>query len=97
VQTPTWYVYILECADKSLYTGVTIDCERREREHNEHARLGARYTRSRRPVRMIWHHACLNRSQAMRFEYWIKRLSRADKQRLLGGGCVQALLPQVTS
>ncbi|WP_432698542.1 GIY-YIG nuclease family protein [Marinobacterium sp. YM272] len=78
-----WYVYILRCADGSFYTGVTTDLERREREHNECNRLGARYTRARRPVELVWHETRANRADALKREYAIKRMRRSAKLRLL--------------
>lgn len=79
-----WYVYILRCADGSFYTGVTTNLERREREHNECNRLGARYTRARRPVQMVWHELRDSRADALKREYAIKRMRRAAKLRLIG-------------
>lgn len=78
-----WYVYIVRCADGSFYTGVTTDPRRREREHNESDRCAARYTRARRPVRLVWLEPQVNRSAALKREYAIKRLSRAAKDRLV--------------
>jgi len=77
-----WYVYILRCADESLYTGVTVDCERRVHEHNHDNKLGARYTKARRPVHLVWQKKCDDRRQAMQQEAAIKKLSRAQKLKL---------------
>lgn len=81
----SWFVYILCCADDTLYTGVTTDPVRRLREHNGEIRGGARYTRSRQPVSMIWHESQPNRSEACKREAQLKRLSRAAKLRLIRG------------
>jgi len=78
-----WCVYILRCADESLYTGITTDLARRLAEHNQDNRLGARYTRARRPVALVYQQACLDRATALREECRIKRLSRTQKQRLI--------------
>ncbi|KAF0809560.1 endonuclease [Alcanivorax sp. S71-1-4] len=78
-----WFVYILRCADASLYTGITNDLQRRVLAHN-HDRTGARYTRARRPVELVWHEQHASRSDALRREAAIKRLSRAKKMHLLG-------------
>ncbi len=78
-----WFVYILACADGSLYTGVTTDPQRRLREHNTDNRLGARYTRARRPVELLWHEQLENRAQAQRREWQIKRLPRRLKLELI--------------
>ncbi len=71
------FVYILECADGSLYTGWTDDLERRLRRHN--AGRGAKYTRSRLPVRLVYHERADDKPSALRREIEIKKLSRAQK------------------
>jgi len=76
-----WYVYILRCQDDSLYTGVCTDLERRIQEHNQCNKKGARYTRARRPVKMVYQEDCENRSEACKREAAIKKLQR--KQKLL--------------
>ena len=76
---PTWYVYILRCADDTLYTGVTTDPERRLQEHNAGGSLGARYTRSRRPVTLLHKEPAGSRAQACRREAAIKKLRRDAK------------------
>lgn len=81
-----WLVYILRCADGSLYTGITRDLERRVREHNRDNRRGAAYTRGRRPVEAVYSEAGLTRAEAARREYRIRKLSRQDKERLVAGG-----------
>ena len=74
-----WCVYMLRCADGSLYTGITTDVARRVAEHNGDTGLGARYTRSRRPVELVYVEAAANRAEAARREAAIKRLDRACK------------------
>jgi putative endonuclease len=74
-----WYVYMLRCADGSLYTGITTDVSRRAAEHNGDSGLGARYTRSRRPVALVYVELADSRAQASRREAAIKRLDRARK------------------
>jgi putative endonuclease len=76
------YVYVLACADGSLYTGYTTDVERRVAEHN--AGKGAKYTRGRTPVEVVHVEAFDARSAAMSREYEIKQLSRAEKEQLVG-------------
>ncbi|WP_108164351.1 GIY-YIG nuclease family protein [Saccharospirillum sp. MSK14-1] len=78
-----WFVYILRCADNSLYTGVTTDPERRLREHNGELVGGARYTRARRPVTLVYTEVCANRSEAGRREAAIKSQSRRQKLALM--------------
>lgn len=74
-----WVVYMLRCADGTLYTGITTDVERRLAEHNGDGRLGARYTRSRRPVALAYMEPADSRAAAARRESAIKQLKRADK------------------
>ena len=80
-ETPgaAWWVYMLRCADGSLYTGITTDLSRRLAEHNGDGPAGARYTRSRRPVQLIYCEAASNRSAASQREAAIKQLDRARK------------------
>lgn len=77
-----WYVYMLRCKDNSLYTGVTNDLQRRIEEHN-HSKLGAKYTRARRPVSLVYHECVSSRSTATKRECEIKALSKAKKEQLL--------------
>ena len=70
---------MLRCADGSLYTGITTDLARRLAEHNGDGPAGARYTRSRRPVQLVYSEAASNRSDASQREAAIKRLDRARK------------------
>jgi putative endonuclease len=74
-----WYVYVVRCADGSLYTGITTDAQRRVAEHNAGAPLGARYTRTRRPVMLVHVEPAADRSAASRRELAIKRLPRQRK------------------
>lgn len=78
-------MYVVECADGSFYCGVTTDLQRRLHEHNSGSR-GAKYTRSRRPVTMIYSEPHANRSSALRAEVFFKRLSRIQKTEHMGGG-----------
>jgi putative endonuclease len=72
------FVYILECADKTLYTGYTTDIARRVVEHNE-AKVGAKYTRGRRPVRLVYSEKFSTRGEALSREADIKKLTRMEK------------------
>ncbi|MDE0949715.1 MAG: GIY-YIG nuclease family protein [Halioglobus sp.] len=78
-----WHVYILRCADGSLYTGVARDLERRVRQHNGALVGGSRYTRGRRPVELLWFETEPNRSAAQRREAAIKKMSRREKLHML--------------
>src|SRR5438477_12834321 len=76
-----WYLYMVECRDGSLYTGITNDLERRVAQHNDGS--GARYTRSRRPVRVRYREVCENRSIALVRECSIRLLSPKEKRALI--------------
>lgn len=76
-----WWVYLVRCADDTLYTGITTDPERRERQHN--AGTGAKYTRSRRPVQLVYRESCPDKSSALKREWEIKQLSRQQKLLLI--------------
>ena len=78
-----WYVYIVECKDKTLYTGITTDPERRILEHND-SNKGAKYTRNRRPVNLVYLEKNHDKSTASKRESLIKKLSRVDKLKLIG-------------
>jgi putative endonuclease len=74
----SYVVYLLECADGTLYTGVTTDIARRVAEHNE-GEKGAKYTRARRPVKVVYEETCASRSEAQKREAEIRKLSRGEK------------------
>lgn len=80
----SYSVYILQCADDTLYTGIATDIDRRLTEHNS-SEKGARYTRSRRPVRLVYSEMFPDRSSASRREYEIKKLGRREKLQLIRG------------
>jgi putative endonuclease len=80
----TFWVYVVRCADDTLYTGVARDVEKRMAEHNGAGTRGARYTAARRPVALVYQAVFANRSLAQREEARIKSLSRSDKQVLIG-------------
>ena len=77
----TWWVYILRCADGTLYTGATNDLDRRLAAHN--AGRGAKYTRARRPVALVYREAAADKSAALQREAAIKRLDRVRKLALI--------------
>jgi len=85
VLAPSWFVYLLRCSDRSLYCGVTTDITRRELEHNQ-SNKGAKYTRVRRPVVMVYHQALSNRSEACKAEARLKKLTKAQKEALVAQG-----------
>jgi len=79
-----WFVYMLRCSDNSLYTGVTTDVKRRLKEHNEE-KAGAKYTRVRRPVSLVYEEAVESRSAACQREYQLKQLKKSDKESFIKG------------
>lgn len=84
----SWFCYLVECADGSLYCGVTNDLAKRVEAHN--AGKGARYTSGRRPVKLLWSEACATRGDALRRELAVKALSRAAKLKLTKAGSPRA-------
>ena len=76
-----WHVYIIECSDGSLYTGITNDLDKRTAAHNDGR--GAKYTKSRRPVRLRFSEPAADRKNASQREYAIKSLRKAEKMRLI--------------
>lgn len=78
---PEWYVYILRCADSTLYTGITDNLEHRVAMHNEGR--GAKYTRGRNPVTVVYTETLCGKSAALRREAAIKKLSRTEKLALI--------------
>ena len=76
-----WWVYIVQCADRTYYTGISPDVDRRVRLHNEGK--GAKYTAARRPVVIVYSEKLTDRSTASKREAAIKRLSRQEKERLI--------------
>jgi len=78
-----WFVYILRCADGTLYTGITKDVARRTHQHN--AGTASRYTRSRRPVKLVYQEPQRSQSLALRREAAIKKLTRRQKLALIAG------------
>lgn len=74
----SWVIYLLECIDGSLYTGITNDLEKRLASHN--AGLGAKYTRGRRPVTLLEFKTVESQSEALKLEYQIKQLPRFKKR-----------------
>lgn len=79
-----YFVYILRCSDGSYYTGITTDLKRRVAEHN--SGKGARYTKGRLPVRLIYSHICIGRAEALREEASIKKMSKDQKYSMITGG-----------
>jgi putative endonuclease len=74
-----WYVYVLLCADHSLYCGITTNLQKRLKQHNGEIKGGAKYTRGRGPHRIVYIKKAMNRSIASKLEYQFKQLSRKNK------------------
>lgn len=77
-----WFLYVLRCVDDTFYTGTTTDISRRINEHNT-KKCGAKYTKTRRPVELIFWLDFENRSQAQKAEYKFKKLTRAQKEKII--------------
>ena len=84
MKSKNWYFYVLLCSDGSYYGGVTTDVDRRLNEHNASSR-GAKYTRTRRPVRLVYWAKYESRSMAQKAECSFKKLQRKEKEELLWG------------
>ena len=78
----SYFVYILECSDNSLYTGITTNINKRIDEHNNSPK-GAKYTKARRPVKLVYQEASKDRSTASKREYAIKKLTKTKKLELI--------------
>ena len=76
-----WYLYILRCRSGELYTGITVDVEKRFQAHC--AGKGAKYTRGRGPLELVYRECCGTHSEALKREYYIKSLSRQEKENLI--------------
>ena len=77
-----YFVYILECNDRTLYTGWTTDTDKRVFAHNG-TKTGAKYTSARRPVKLVYKEECSGKKEAMKREYEIKQMTREEKLRLI--------------
>ena len=89
MKADSYYVYIVECADGTFYTGYTSSLNRRLDEHNYSIKKAAKYTRSRRPVRLVSSEQHDSISAAMKREYRIKKMTRIKKYELIKSACNQ--------
>ena len=78
-----WFIYILRCADNSLYTGIALDVNKRLDQHNGVNKNGAKYTKARRPVELVYQETSKTRSEACKREHAIKSLNKSDKELLI--------------
>lgn len=76
-----WYLYILRCGDDTLYTGITKDIDKRFAAHSEGK--GAKYTRGRGPLQIVYRECCGTHAQALKREYAVKKLTRMEKESML--------------
>lgn len=83
-----WFVYMVRCADDSLYTGIATDVIRRVGEHNSTGTLGAKYTRARQPVSLVYSEMADSRSEASKREYHIKKMTKSAKEKLIASTVV---------
>ena len=81
---PIWYLYLLRCGDGTLYTGITTDVEKRLEAHR--AGKGAKYTRGRLPLELVYREICEDHSHALKRELAVKKLSRQEKEKLIAKG-----------
>ena len=81
-----WWLYLIRCKNKTLYTGITTDVERRLSEHQAGSAKSAKYLRGKGPLELVFSTKIGNRSEASIAEWRVKKLSRADKEQLIGGG-----------
>ena len=79
-----WYLYILRCKDGTYYTGITTDVEKRLEAHR--SGKGAKYTRGRGPLELVYSEACQDHSHALKREYEVKKLSKEQKLQMIAGG-----------
>ena len=82
-QEANWYVYMLRCSDNSLYTGICKNLQQRVDEHNYDNKKAAKYTRVRRPLKLVYYEHCESRSDAARREFEIKAFSKQQKEQML--------------
>jgi len=81
-QINTWTIYFLRCNDNSLYTGITTDIKRRLHQHNN-TKLGAKYTRARRPVVLVYSETAIDKSTASKREYQLRTLTKKQKEKIV--------------
>lgn len=87
-----WWLYMIRCSDGSLYTGVSTDVQRRYAEHQQQGLKTARYLRGRAPLQLVFSIEVGGRGQALKLEYRVKQLSRAEKLQMITNGQLPAML-----
>jgi putative endonuclease len=92
-----WYLYLIRCANGNLYTGITLDVKRRLHQHGQ-SRKGAKYLQGKGPLRLVFKRRIGSRGFALSAEYWVKRLPRVKKEKLVSGNLrLKKILPAVSS
>ena len=93
---PKWYLYIIQCCDKSFYTGITIDVARRFEAHCGKGHAGAKYVRTRRPLKLVYQTKIGNQSLAMKVERKVKGLPKSKKEMLVAGALdIKAIISMI--
>ncbi|WP_339868590.1 GIY-YIG nuclease family protein [Pseudohongiella nitratireducens] len=87
-----WWLYVIQCGDGSLYTGVSTDVQRRFSEHQQQGAKTARYLRGRGPLRLVFSIEAGNRGNALKMEYRVKQLSRSEKLTMISNRKLPASL-----
>ena len=87
-----WWLYVIQCSDGSLYTGVSTDVQRRYAEHQQQGPKTARYLRGRAPLQLVFSVKVGDRGQALKLEYRVKQLSRSEKLQMITNGTLPAML-----
>jgi putative endonuclease len=82
---PTWFLYMIRCADNSLYTGIAIDLDRRFAEHQAQGKKSAKYLRGKGPLELVFTTPVGTKSEASRLEVRVKQCSKRVKERIVGG------------
>jgi len=80
-----WFVYLIRCRDGSLYTGISVDPQRRLLEHQRGGPRGAKYLRGKGPLQLVFRHPAADRSSASKLECCLKKLTRSSKEQLISG------------
>ena len=83
IPTKKWIIYLLECGDKSLYCGITNNLDKRLKQHNGEINGGAKYTRSRKPLTIVYQENAISRGEALKREITIKKMSKKSKENLI--------------
>jgi putative endonuclease len=94
--SPEWYLYMIRCADGSLYTGITTDVARRFSEHQGEGGTGAKYLRGKGPIVLVFEKGLSGRSLALKIESRVKKMSKSEKEELLRhASLIDSLISQI--